>query len=117
MALSQKVFPNAGINYKMNDFKSVTNYSASNSESYDKLNMSEIKTLVYFEIEASGLKNSGRQRIAKVSLVAVNSKDVLELHSKIMNPFKEGKYEAVSLLPRSLRLLILIENYFVKEIF
>ena len=50
--------------------------------------MSEKKTLVYFDIEATGLKKSGRPRISEVSLVAVNSKYVLELHSKIMNPLK-----------------------------
>ena len=40
--------------------------------------MSEIKTVVYFDIEATGLKNSGRPRITEVSFVAVNTKDVLE---------------------------------------
>ena len=67
--------------------------------------MSKLKTLVYFDIEATGLKNSGRPRITEVSLVAVNSKDVLEFHSIIMSPFKEGKYEAVSLLPQILNKL------------
>ena len=43
--------------------------------------MSEIKTLVYFDLEATGLKNSGRPRISEISLVAVNIEDVLELHS------------------------------------
>ena len=33
--------------------------------------MSEIKTLVYFDLEATGLKNSGRPRITEISFVAV----------------------------------------------
>ena len=44
---------------------------------YKEFNMSEIKTVVYFDIEATGLKNSGRPRITEVSFVAVNTKDVL----------------------------------------
>ena len=44
--------------------------------------MNEIKSLVYFDIEATGLKNSGKPCITEVSLVAVNSKDVLELIQK-----------------------------------
>ena len=31
--------------------------------------MSEIKTLVYFDLEATGLKNSGRPRITEVSVM------------------------------------------------
>ena len=38
--------------------------------------MSEIKTLVYFDIEATGLKNSGRPRMTEVSLVTVSTRDV-----------------------------------------
>ena len=45
--------------------------------------MSEIKTLVYFDLEATGLKNTGRPRITELSFVAVNTKDVFELHKKI----------------------------------
>ena len=52
---------------------------------YKKLNMSEINTLVYFDVEATGLKNSGRPKITEVSFVAVNAKNILELLSKIMN--------------------------------
>ena len=44
--------------------------------------MNQIKTLVYFDIEATGLKSSGRPRITELSLVAVNLQDVLgEFHS------------------------------------
>jgi DNA polymerase III epsilon subunit-like protein len=41
--------------------------------------MSKINTLVYFEIEATGLKSSGKPRICEISLVAVNTQDVLHL--------------------------------------
>ena len=50
--------------------------------------MSEIKTLVYFDLEATGLKNSGRPRITEISFVAVNTKDVLELQSRLMKNHK-----------------------------
>ena len=33
--------------------------------------MSEIKTLVYFDLEATGLKNSGRPRITELSLFSL----------------------------------------------
>ena len=39
--------------------------------------MHEIKTFVYFDVEATGLRNSGRPRITELSLVAVNQQDVL----------------------------------------
>ena len=46
--------------------------------------MNQIKTLVYFDIEATGLKSSGRPRITELSLVAVNLQDVLgkQMYSK-----------------------------------
>ena len=62
--------------------------------------MSEIKTLVYFDLEATGLKNSGRPRITELSFVAVNTTDVLELHSKLMSHLQEGKADVESILPR-----------------
>ena len=39
--------------------------------------MPEIKTFVYFDLEATGLKNAGKPRITELSLVAVNQQDVL----------------------------------------
>ena len=39
--------------------------------------MPEIKTYVYFDLEATGLKNAGKPRITELSLVAVNQQDVL----------------------------------------
>ena len=62
--------------------------------------MSEIKTLVYCELEATGLKNSGRPRISELSLVAVNIEDVLELHSKIKIRLLESTHHIDSILPR-----------------
>ena len=56
-----------------------------NSIFSEHLKMSEIKTLVYFDLEATGLKNSGRPRISEISLVAVNIEDVLELHSQLIS--------------------------------
>ena len=54
--------------------------------------MSEINTLVYFDIEATGLKSSGKPRICEISLVAVNTQDVLNLGvtNKEDNTFSEA---------------------------
>ena len=62
--------------------------------------MSEIKTLVYFDLEATGLKNSGRPRITEISFVAVNTKDVLELQSRLMKNLKGSKADVENILPR-----------------
>ena len=63
--------------------------------------MSEIKTLVYFDIEATGLKSSGRPRICEISLVAVNTQDVVNS--------KKGdeQFCEVSFLPRIMNKLTL----------
>ena len=45
--------------------------------------MSEVKTIVYFDLEATGLKNSGKPRICELSFVAVNIQDVQQLASKM----------------------------------
>ena len=66
----------------------------------ESLIMSEIKTLVYCDLEATGLKSSGRPRISELSLVAVNIEDVLELHSQIKSHLPEGPNEIESMLPR-----------------
>ena len=47
--------------------------------------MIKIKTLVYFDLEATGLKSSGRPRISEISFVAVSSDDVEELSVDIQN--------------------------------
>jgi DNA polymerase III epsilon subunit-like protein len=66
----------------------------------ENLIMSEIKTIVYCDLEATGLKSSGRPRISEVSLVAVNIEDVLELHTQIKSHLPEGPNEIESMLPR-----------------
>ena len=59
--------------------------------------MSEVKTIVYFDLEATGLKNSGKPRICELSFVAVNIQDVQQLALKI----KEDKHFCEqSYLPR-----------------
>ena len=62
--------------------------------------MIEIKTLVYCDLEATGLRSSGRPRISELSLVAVNIEDILELHSQIKRHFPECSNQIESLLPR-----------------
>ena len=62
--------------------------------------MSELKTLVYCDLEATGLKSSGRPRISELSLVAVNIEDVLELHSQIKVQLLENTHDIDSMLPR-----------------
>ena len=47
-----------------------------NLNSHD-FTMHDIKTMVLFDLEATGLRNSGRPRITELSLVAVNLQDVL----------------------------------------
>ena len=66
--------------------------------------MSEIKTLVYFDLEATGLKSSGKPRICEISFVAVNTQDVLKLGATIDedNPFCEDSF-----LPRIVNKLTL----------
>ena len=51
----------------------------------------EIKTLVYFDLEATGLKSSGRPRISEISLVAVKTRDVQDFHSGIVNHLAANK--------------------------
>jgi DNA polymerase III epsilon subunit-like protein len=63
--------------------------------------MSEIKTLVYFDIEATGLKNSGRPRICEISLVAVNIQDVLNSKTE------DAQYCEAKFLPRIVNKLTL----------
>ena len=53
--------------------------------------MERINTLVYFDLEATGLKSSGKPRITEISLVAVSKQDVLDLHENTMNLVKSKK--------------------------
>ena len=62
--------------------------------------MSEVKTLVYCDLEATGLKSSGRPRITELSLVAVNTENILELSQKLRTHHPKNNIEVESLLPR-----------------
>ena len=74
--------------------------------------MSEIKTLVYFDIEATGLKSSGRPRITEISFVAVDIQEIFSLNQKLLEKVKNIKsqkdiLELELLLPRVLNKLTL----------
>ena len=45
--------------------------------------MTEIETLVYFDIEATGLKSSGTPRISEISLVAINTQEFFDLNQNL----------------------------------
>ena len=49
--------------------------------------MKKIKTFVYFDLEATGLKSSGRPRITEISLIALKIQDMLELHFQVMQKY------------------------------
>lgn len=53
--------------------------------------MAEIKMLVYFDIEAIGLKSSERSRIIYISFVAVNAQDILNTHKRLLSHLKVDK--------------------------
>ena len=74
--------------------------------------MTEIKTLVYFDLEATGLKSSGKPRISEIALVAINTQDVFDLNLIIREHLKksnieENMFHIESLLPRVLNKLTL----------
>ena len=62
--------------------------------------MSELKTLVYCDLEATGLKSSGRPRISELSLVAVNMEDVLELNLQLKIQLHKCPHKIECVLPR-----------------
>ena len=62
--------------------------------------MRDIKTLVYCDLEATGLKRSGRPRISELSLVAINIEDVLELNSQLKIQLQKSGHAIESMLPR-----------------
>ena len=59
--------------------------------------MCEIKTLVYCDLEATGLKNSGRPRITELSFVAVNTESILDLNEMLLS---QSKVKVERMLPR-----------------
>ena len=65
-----------------------------------------IQTIVYFDLESTGLKESGRPRISEISLVAVNTKDFLKSQSYI-NDLISKKENCDKILPRILNKITL----------
>ena len=69
----------------------------------NKVEMKEIKTMVYFDLEATGLKSSGKPRITEVSLVAVSKQDVLDLQKNTIDYIQNRDiniFQLENLLPR-----------------
>ena len=64
--------------------------------------MTDIKTLVYFDLEATGLKSSGRPRICELSLLAVNFKDVSDFNMALIASLENGRSERDLLQVRTL---------------
>ena len=62
--------------------------------------MGEVKTLVYCDLEATGLKSSGRPRITEISFVAVNMDNFLELSPYFRTQHPKNHIEVESCLPR-----------------
>jgi three prime repair exonuclease-1 len=62
--------------------------------------MSKIKTLVYCDLEATGLKNSGRPRITELSFVAVNTESILDLNAMLISCPQKSRIKVESLFPR-----------------
>ena len=72
--------------------------------------MTEIKTLVYFDIEATGLKSSGRPRISEISFVALDTQEFFDMNQKLLEKLKNVKgdediLELETCLPRVLNKL------------
>ena len=69
----------------------------------------KIKTLVYFDLEATGLRNIGRPRISELSLIAVDSQCIHDLHLDIQNclRMKNAVNKIESILPRVLNKITL----------
>ena len=50
--------------------------------------MATIKTLVYFDLEATGLKSSGRPRISELSFVAIDAQEINIVNKKLSEKVK-----------------------------
>ena len=64
--------------------------------------MTEVRTLVYFDLEATGLKSSGKPRICELSLVAVDIQDVLKLNKLMVENIKNKSIGSNSSQERNL---------------
>ena len=59
--------------------------------------MEDIRTYAYFELEATGLKSSGRPRVCEISLIAVDSSEILDLHKSLLNSISVRTNEDTSI--------------------
>jgi hypothetical protein len=55
--------------------------------------MQDIRTFVYFYLEATGLKSSGRPRACEISLIAVNTSDIPDPHKSLLNSISDRTNE------------------------
>ena len=55
--------------------------------------MQDIRTFVYLDLEATGLKSSGRPRVCEISLIAVDTSDILDLHESLLNSISRRTIE------------------------
>jgi uncharacterized protein YprB with RNaseH-like and TPR domain len=72
--------------------------------------MTDVRTLVYFDLEATGLKSSGKPIICELSLIAVNVQDVLDmsLTENIENrTIESNTFQVRKILPRIVNKLTL----------
>jgi hypothetical protein len=72
--------------------------------------MTENESLVYNDIEATGLKSSGRPRTSEISFVALSTQEFVDLNQKLLKKLKnvtsyEDILELETVLPRVLWLL------------
>ena len=64
--------------------------------------MAAIKTLVYFDLEATGLKSSGRPRISELSFVAIDAQEINIMNKKLSEEVKNITCHADILLLETL---------------
>ena len=69
--------------------------------------MQDIKTFVYFDLEATGLNSSGRPRGCEISLIAVDTSDVLDMHEPLLNSKSGRTNEIETCFPRIVKKLTL----------
>ena len=69
--------------------------------------MQDIQTFVYFDLEATGLKSLGRPRVCEISLIAVDTSDVLDMHEPLLNSISGRTNEVETCSPRIVNKLTL----------
>ena len=55
--------------------------------------MQDIRTFVYFDVEATGLKSLGRPRVCEITLIAVNTSDIQDLDKPLLNMISDRTHE------------------------